>query len=187
MSTFCSKCGNDLELEVNFCSNCGTPTSSYYAHSCSSRSDPTIMSARAETVQPGLVTGPTSVLYSVAEQNPYINPYTLTPPPPPHPRKHIGIVAGALGGIVICILMLLSCVGVFALIAHSKHRSEAPAAVRTVVLSSEHHHRMTYDDFRDCMHSRLQWTTPQSEPNHTQPVLSRPSPCPQVTATSTKP
>jgi hypothetical protein len=107
MTTICSKCGSSLTADVNFCPQCGAPTSSYYANSGASPHEPTARVAPSKTPSQIRSTNYGSNPYGVPLQNPYepLNPYEIPPPPPPPSRRP---KFGLLIGFVALVLVLVS-------------------------------------------------------------------------------
>lgn len=89
MLTYCSECGKPITADTQFCSHCGTSTSSYFSASGGSPSDPTIIRMHP-------------------------NPYEvlIPPPPPPHREKALSILIGSS-----VLALILVSLGIFALLS----------------------------------------------------------------------
>jgi len=134
---------------------------SYYSHASSSQSDPTAISARADTLEPEPFTDSVSPLRSMAEKNPYLNPYSVPPPPPPHSRTRFSIIVGIISGIVVSIL-ILSSVGIFALLTQHRQKN----ATTPTVVPSERCGGVVSDEFNGTMNARWQWINPSGNATH---------------------
>src|SRR5262249_22018241 len=164
--------GSAIAIDINFCPNCGTPTSSYYSHSDSSQSTPTAIPGSADAANQKASTDYGSLPSKMPDENPYsqFNPYGIAPPPPPR-QVRSSMIVGIISGITASVL-IFGVIGTFVFLSFREGNTSTKQPL-TPVSTTGHTQEPSQgcggalsDEFNESLNSRWKWINPSGNAEH---------------------